>query len=149
MSGAVSEIPGKGGLSPDIGVNLRYITNQDGFCKGMFPIEPKGDLIWADGLVVVPDGSGHDRMLAHYQRLKGLTAPLARGLAMYNDERDEFEKSPIWNSRKNGAFPMAIPSRSQTKAINTFTLAWPSQVCVSKRAQMPSFNLPPMRHSHA
>jgi hypothetical protein len=109
MSGAVSELPSNGGLPPEAGVNLRYFTNQDGFCKGMFPMEPKGDLIWADGFLVVPDGSGRDRMLAHYQRLKGLSAPLARGLAIYNDVQDEFEKVIDLELAEKWRFPHGHP----------------------------------------
>lgn len=91
MSGAVSDLPSRGGLEPGAGVDYRYFTNANGFAKGMFPLKPPGELIWADGFLVVVNGAGEERMLAHWQRLKGLTEPLARGLAVYNSKQEEFE----------------------------------------------------------
>lgn len=91
MSGAVSDLPGRGGLSPEVGINYRYFTNSDGFAKGMFPLEPPGELIWADGFLVLTNTAGKEQMIAHWQRLKGLTEPLGRGLAIYNKEREVFE----------------------------------------------------------
>lgn len=91
MSGAVSDLPAEGGLDPAIGVNYCYFTNGKGFVKGMFPLEPPGELIWSDGFLVVTNGAGEERMLAHWTRVKGLTPPLARGLAMFNEAKSEFE----------------------------------------------------------
>ncbi len=128
MSGAVSDLPQNGGLSPDVGVNLRYFTNPDGFCKGMFPIEPKGDLVWADGFLVVSNGSGRERMLAHYQRVKGLTPPLAQGLAIYNDERNEFEKLADFELTERWRLPHGHPLTLTNEGQKQFYfgLAFPS-----------------------
>ena len=124
MSGAVSELPGTTGLSPEAGVNLRYFTGADGFCKGMFPIEPKGELIWADGFIVLPDGSGGECLIAHYQRLKGLTEPLARGLAIYDDTRDEFQKWRDLDLAEPWRFPHGHPIQLTNWCY--FGLAFPS-----------------------
>ncbi|MGG4096147.1 hypothetical protein [Paenibacillus lautus] len=37
VTGATSKLPSKGGLDPDVGVNLDYFTNQDGFVKSLVP----------------------------------------------------------------------------------------------------------------
>ncbi len=109
MSGAVSDLPGQGGLAPGVGINLRYFTNEDGFCKGMFPIKPEGDLIWADGFLVLPNETGGEQMLAHYQRLKGLGKPLAHGIALYDDAKNDFEKMRELDFSEKWRFPHGHP----------------------------------------
>jgi hypothetical protein len=109
MSGATSDLPNNGGLDPNIGVNLRYFTGEDGFCKGMFPIEPKGDLIWADGFLVLKTPDGAEQMLAHYLRLKGLGKNTGRGLAIYNDTKDEFEQLATLPLEEKWRFPHGHP----------------------------------------
>jgi hypothetical protein len=110
MSGATSELPGNGGLDPAVGIDLKYFAAENGFAKGMFPIEPKGDLIWADGFLVLMDDQGVERMIAHYIRLKGLGSPtLARGLAIYNDEKNEFEELRRLDEDEKWRFPHGHP----------------------------------------
>jgi hypothetical protein len=57
----------------------------------MAPIEGEG-VVWLSGVVVLPDESGRERMLAYYQRRKGLGAVLENGFVVYNDDKDQFEK---------------------------------------------------------
>ncbi len=109
MSGATSELPSSGGLDPNRGINLDYFTGDDGFCKGMFPIEPKGDLIWADGLLVVNDADHGEQMIAHYIRLKGLGQNTGRGLAIYNDAKEEFEQLATLPLQETWRFPHGHP----------------------------------------
>ena len=109
MSGAISELPGKGGLDPAVGVDLNYFTGKDGFCKGMFPIEPQGDLIWADGYMVLKNQDGREEMIAHYLRLKGLGKNTGRGLAIYNDQKEEFEELAKLDLEEPWRFPQGHP----------------------------------------
>lgn len=109
MSGATSRLPGKGGLDPSVGVDLEYFTGKDGFCKGMFPIEPQGDLIWADGYMVLKGQDGREEMIAHYLRLKGLGKNTGRGLAIYNDEKEEFEELAKLDLAEPWRFPQGHP----------------------------------------
>ena len=109
MSGATSDLPGNGGLDPNEGINLNYFVGADGFCKGMFPIEPRGDLIWADGLLVVNDPKAGEQMLAHYIRLKGLGRNTGRGLAIYHDAKDEFEQLAVLPLEEKWRFPHGHP----------------------------------------
>src|SRR5688572_4456351 len=62
-SGATSLLPGKGGLAPDVGVDLKYFVDKDGFSRAMAPLpeSPQG-AIWIDGLLTVNDESGRERM---------------------------------------------------------------------------------------
>lgn len=92
-SGAVSEFPGTGGLDPSVGVNLRYFTDAAGFSKKMCPLDPPDGVVWIDGVAVVPDTNGRERLVAHFTRLKGLGEMLEHGAAVYNDDRDEFERA--------------------------------------------------------
>jgi len=117
MGGATSELRS----NPDHGVNLKYFVREDGFAKEMFPIEPKGDLIWADGFLVVPDSTGRERMIAHYIRLKGLgSRTLGRGLAAYNDEKNEFEELKKLDVEEKWRFPHGHPITTTNDGVRYF-----------------------------
>jgi hypothetical protein len=108
MSGATSDLPANGGLDPNLGINLNYFADRDGFAKGMFLIEPKGDLIWADGFLVLHE-NGQEEMLAHYLRLKGLNKNIGRGLALYSDGKDEFDQLLTLPLEEKWRFPHGHP----------------------------------------
>lgn len=90
MSGAVSDLPGRGGLDPAVGVDLEYFVGQDGFSRKMAPLKEPG-LVWLDGLLTVPDRQGNERMIAKFARLAGLSEVLERGLMAFNDATNTFE----------------------------------------------------------
>ncbi len=90
-SGAVSDLPGQGGLDPSVGVNLRYFVNEEGFSKKMCPLGDKPGPVWFDGLVTAKDSSGRERLLCHYIRVKTLGELYEAGFALYNDDKDIFE----------------------------------------------------------
>ncbi len=89
MSGATTKLPEN--LDPSIGFNLNYFVGADGFVKSMAPVSGEG-VVWLFGVVVIPDESGKERMLAFYQRRRGLGAVLENGFMVYNDAKDQFEK---------------------------------------------------------
>lgn len=90
MSGALSDLPGHGGLDPAVGVDLEYFVGADGFSRKMAPLKEPG-MIWLDGLLTVPDPQGHERMVAKFARLRTLTEVLERGLMVFNDATNTFE----------------------------------------------------------
>jgi hypothetical protein len=91
-SGATSSLPGnEDGLPPSMGVNLHYFTDAEGFSKKMAPVAGTGP-VWIDGVCVAKDDAGHERMLAHYSRMKDLGTRLERGLMVYNDATEHFDK---------------------------------------------------------
>jgi len=108
VSGATSDFPDQGGLSPDQGVNLHYFTNSDGFCQSMCPIVKEG-LIWIDGLVSIKDESGQERLIAHYAHMRSLGEMLGYGLVIFNDERQEFEKLAEFDLNKKWQCPRGHP----------------------------------------
>lgn len=89
MSGAVTELPDK--VDPSVGFNLKYFVGKDGFSRPMAPMKGEG-VVWLGGLVVLPDESGRERMLAFFHRRRGLGEVLENGFVAYNDEKDLFEK---------------------------------------------------------
>ncbi|MBL1216864.1 MAG: hypothetical protein D8M59_05150 [Planctomycetes bacterium] len=91
-SGAVSELPGKGGLDPSAGINLQYFVGTDGFSRPMIPIDGPGP-VWLDGLMTVPDQThpGRELLLCHWVRVKTLGEMHERGLAAYDDATDRFK----------------------------------------------------------
>jgi hypothetical protein len=96
-AGAVSDLPGKGGLDPSLGVNLRYFTDESGFSKKMAPMSEPG-MIWIDGVLAVSDSAGKRHMLTKYARMKSLGEAYERGLMEFNDDSQQFV--PIFRSAR-------------------------------------------------
>jgi len=90
MSGAVSQLPCKGGLDPSVGVDLEYYVDETGFSRPTAPLK-EGGLVWLDGFMTVPDSTGRTRMVAGFTRLKDLDVVLERGLMVWNDDSERFE----------------------------------------------------------
>lgn len=110
MSGATSELPGKGGLSPDRGIELTYFVNEEGFCKPMCPIKESG-LIWADGFIVVNDETGGQRMIAHYSHRESLVKELEHGLVIFDESNQEFTKLVEFDLDQPWQCPQGHPIR--------------------------------------
>lgn len=107
MSGATTELPEK--LDPAVGFNLRYFTNSDGFSRPMAPMKGEG-VVWLSGLVVLPEPGGGDRMLAWFQRRRGMGAVLENGFVVYNDDQDLFQKSKDYPADPD-IYPQGYPFR--------------------------------------
>jgi hypothetical protein len=88
MTGATTALPGR--IDPSVGFNLHYLTGEDGFVRAAAPIKGEG-VVWLYGVVVLPDETGRDRMLAYYQRRRGLGENLENGFVVYNDDKEQFE----------------------------------------------------------
>jgi hypothetical protein len=89
MSGATTALPEK--LNPSLGFDLNYFTNEDGFSKRMAPMKGEG-VVWLSGLVVLTDKAHQERMLAWFQRRRGLGAVLENGFVIYDNSKEIFEK---------------------------------------------------------
>jgi len=94
-SAATSELPGKGGLDPDRGVDLDYFVDETGFSKRMVPLEEEG-MVWLSGLMAVHDRSGRERLLATFSRMKSLGERLEHGFVAFNDATQIFERLKIF-----------------------------------------------------
>ena len=91
-SGATSQPPDQGGLDPAVGVDLTYFVDDKGFSRPMAPFpEAKSGMVWLDGLIVLPDDQGHERMIAHASRMLSLGERAEHSLVVYNDGAEAFE----------------------------------------------------------
>ena len=88
-SGAVSELPGHGGLDPSDGVDLSYYKDGDGFARPTIA-GADGVLRWLDGLTVIKDGNA-ERLVGLESDHKGGFAAIARKLVVWNDEKNAFD----------------------------------------------------------
>ncbi|MCA9102527.1 MAG: hypothetical protein KDA63_15300 [Planctomycetales bacterium] len=91
VPGATSRLPGDGGLDADVGVDLDYFTDDDGFVRPTCQMPGDGPT-WIDGLTVVTDDAGHERMFAKYVKVRKPLVIYQRGLVEFNREASRFEK---------------------------------------------------------
>lgn len=101
---ATSRLPSDGGLAPDRGVDLNYFVDAKGFARPVMAMPGTGPT-WLTALVVLPDEKGRERMYGSYVKVKPPLDVYARGLAVWDDARNQFEqvsevdmKSPIFPS---------------------------------------------------
>jgi hypothetical protein len=123
MTGATSDAPEK--IDPSVGFDLHYFTGKDGFVRAMAPLEGEG-VVWLYGIVVLKDESGTERMLAYYERRRGLEATLENGFVIYNDKTETFEK--LKTTALDPAFhPTGYPSRVSVDGVDYiyFTAPYP------------------------
>lgn len=86
---ATSELPDKGGLDPALGVDLSYFTGPGGFVKPMIPWTKR--MTWMHALMVLHDPAGRERLVSYYEVIRGLGNAERAGLAVFNDEKGEFD----------------------------------------------------------
>jgi hypothetical protein len=93
-AGATSELPGNGGLDPALGIELSYFVDETGFTKHMFPADefPGPGPKWPSCLMTIRGQEGKDHLIAQYTRVKELNTNYERGLAIFNDSTESFEK---------------------------------------------------------
>jgi hypothetical protein len=89
-SGATSLLPGKGGLDPEVGVDLTYFVDPSGFSKGVAPLAKTGP-IWLGGLIAMPDEDKRERLFAMYSNVDGAMHTKAAGVARFDDTQEQFE----------------------------------------------------------
>lgn len=102
VSGAVSDLSAQGGLDPSIGVDLTYFVDDKGFSRPMAPFpEVESGVYWMDGLIVLPDDTGKERMVGHVSHMKSLGERLGHGLVVFNDAAEIFETlKPLKDSQE-------------------------------------------------
>src|SRR5262245_18636846 len=64
-AGAVSRLPGSGGIDPARGVDLDYFAGDDGFARACAKM-PGGGPTWISGVAVLPNAMGRGRMFCGY-----------------------------------------------------------------------------------
>jgi hypothetical protein len=111
--GAVSLLPGKGGLDPDVGVDLEYFADKDGFAKGAARMPGDGPT-WTTGLLKLRDSAGQERMFAGYTKIRNMLDAYERGLMEWDDSAIEFRKSATFK-KVDGVFPVGQTIRTKYK----------------------------------
>lgn len=88
--GAVSDLPGKGGLSPDTGIALRYFRQPAGELKPI--VNMPGACYWYSLPRVCKDAKGADHLVADYAEIKAASMTvLDRGVMRWDDAAEQFE----------------------------------------------------------
>ncbi len=122
VPGATSELPANGGLSPNVGVDLRYFVGAEGFAKETAKMPGSGPT-WIDSLIVLND-DGRERMFAHYVKVKPPLTVYRHGLAEFNPKRQEFEQ--VLKFPDNAAvYPSGHPFLFQDEGIEYVYFAKP------------------------
>ncbi len=122
-AGAISELPGQGGLPPSQGINLRYFTDKNGFSRGMAPLPASGP-VWIDQPVVLTN-AGREVMLTRYSRMKGLATVVEQGLMVYDDAQEQFVKLRELDLREPWRYPSGHPFRWTEAGTEYFVFARP------------------------
>jgi hypothetical protein len=91
VPGATSELPGQGGLEPEVGVNLSYFLDDQGFARPTATMPGEGPT-WISGLVVLKDRGGQERMFAVYAKIRKMLEVYERGLAEFNPQTHQFDQ---------------------------------------------------------
>jgi hypothetical protein len=89
VPGAISELPGRGGLDPAVGVNLAYFTGKDGFARPTCEMPGPGPT-WITGLVVLKDHQSRERMFANYVKIRPPMETYERGLVEFDPKANTF-----------------------------------------------------------
>lgn len=91
VPGAISRLPSDGGLDPSRGVDLEYFSREDGFVASTAEMPGDGPT-WIDGVCVVRDEAGSERMFAKYVKVRKFLEVYERGLVEFKPETQRFEK---------------------------------------------------------
>ena len=91
VPGAVSELPGRGGLEPQTASIFPTSSMTKVSRRPTAPIPGEGPT-WISGLTVLEDASGRERMFAFYAKIRKMLEVYERGLAEFNPETKRFEK---------------------------------------------------------
>jgi hypothetical protein len=126
VPGATSDLPGKGGLEPEFGVNLTYYLDDQGFARPTAAMPGEGPT-WISGLVVLKDRQAHERMLAVYAKIRKMLEVYERGLAEFNPHTERFEKVAQFPEATSyaGEFPDGHPLLYQDRGIEYIYYATP------------------------
>lgn len=111
VTGATSELPGKGGLNPYMGVDLTYFTDSLGYCKHICPFKGQ-TLVWIQWLTTLLDENGQERLYAMYNRINSDGNPGEAGFAVFNDSTETFDRIKVidkwYGTRHDSGHPFLV-----------------------------------------
>jgi hypothetical protein len=126
VPGATSMLPSEGGLEPEVGVNLNYFVDDQGFARPTCPMPGEGPT-WISGLVILKDRDGRERMFASYAKVRKMLEVYERGLAEFDPKTQRFEKVVQFpeGSKHVGEFPDGHPFHYQDHGVDFIYYASP------------------------
>ena len=127
MTGATSPPPNK--LDADKGIAFDYFTEKpSGFAKHMAEVDQGGASrpVWVDGLMVVKDAAGRERLLARYAAANKDFSVAQAGLMLYDDDADVLrELKRIDNFRQTRLYPGGHPFRARVGGVDYYYVTDP------------------------
>ena len=93
-----SEMPGPDTWTPEKGIDFQYMVDQEGLSRPMINLEGPG-YVWFDWLMNIAGENGGEKLLAKYSRVNAFFGNYERGVAVFDDEQEVFEKyadDPAW-----------------------------------------------------
>lgn len=108
VTGATSLLPGRGGLNPQVGINLHYFLDRHGRPAPMTAIPGLGPT-WIAAPTVLPDHQGRPALYATFMKVRKNYHAYRRGILKFNEHKHQFqtvvEFSSTWPLLQNGAAP--------------------------------------------
>ena len=126
MTGATSDLPAR--LDVVTGIRFDYFAGNDGFARPMAAIAQPGEVrpIWVDGLMVVADAGGRERLVARWVAAAPDLRVARAGLALYDDARELFiEYKPIPDPAATHLVPSGHPFRATVGGRDYFYVSNP------------------------
>jgi hypothetical protein len=123
------QVPGatsKLAKSIDDGIDLEYFVDAKGFVKQTMRMPGKGPT-WMTTLVALPGENGRERLFASYVKIEPPLKVYARGLAVFDDELQEF-KHLVNVDMKASAFAAGHAFRHREKDVEHVYFAHPFPV---------------------
>jgi len=114
-AGATAALP----INPADGINYEYFTDKKGFSRPMFSIKKSFPvMVWIDGLAVVPDTEGTERLVTHYGVMKSLGNRIEHGLAVFNESTESFHPVAQYPVDGKWRFPQGHPIRLEEGGVS-------------------------------
>ena len=89
-TGAVSQLPGRGGLDPAVGVAFKYFRNPDGTFRQMIDL-PQGGVYWYTALRTVRDKAGRESLVSDYSKIEKPMNVVERGMLEFSEQKGVLE----------------------------------------------------------
>ena len=91
VAGGWSDMPGQKSWTPEDKVDFQYIVDKNGLSKPMIHLEGPG-YVWFDWLMNIAGMNGEEQLIAKYSRVNAFFGNYERGIAVFNDQKEVFEK---------------------------------------------------------
>ncbi|WDQ15171.1 hypothetical protein [Rhodopirellula sp. P2] len=131
MTGATSPSPQN--MNADNGIPLKYFVREpNGFAKELARVkQATSHPIWVDGMMVVRDEQGHERLVARYVAARKDFSVAQMGMMIYDDSEDVFiEHARLPLPTQSRLFPKDHPVRGNVNGREYFYIGTPPNVRV-------------------